>query len=523
MPQSASAADTLFWTDLESGKIMSMPLDGSSPAVSLNTAPAQVIPDDQSNHPGSLDYDPDTGRLYWPSSGAPGNISWAAADGSGGAVLGNVTPPVQPPLGLSLNSSTDTLYLLGGEGQSIATMGLDGTQGTWALNDDNFRSGPLVDAQGGTLWIGGPEWVTWGNLDGSGSLDSYMPSAFLGSGLSVDRDADRLYGTWYPGPDEGTELAWMATDASADGSLQPTAVDVIGASSTAIDHDTGEIYWANAIPYGELEDTRGIFKVPLTGGAGSQVGNEQIGGRSGGLIILKSPRATSDPVLTGETAPGSELACDDVNWEGDRPEAHYFRSPTDRSISWTRDGQPIPDAGSETITADVAGTYRCQRNGENAAGIASAESNPIVVTGPEPPVCPTIKLSVGVSKFSPPRPFGTVNAPGVRVTLQSNRSLVVSMQPKVTFKGRQGSRVGQLRKHEIRVNGRKRLRFLLPGGLVKAIAKERSEVRFAPVTFTARATIWQPGDKKCAQKQDLKLTTKVKYVSKRPGIGLRRR
>ncbi len=520
---SASAADTLFWTDLDSGKIMKMPLDGSSPGVALDTTPAQVIPDEQYNQPGSLDYDPDTGRLYWPNAGDTGNISWAAADGSGGAVLANVTPPVQPPLGLSLDSGTDTLYLLGGNGQSIATMSLDGTQGTWALNDDDFRSGPLVDAQGGTLWVGGPEWVSWGNLDGSGSLDTYMPSSFMGGGFSVDRDADRLYGTWYPGPGEGTELAWMATDASADGSLQPTAVDVIGASSTAIDHDTGEIYWTNAIPYGELEDTRGIFKVSLGGGAGSQVGSEQIGGRSGGLIILKTPQATSDPVLTGETELGSELTCGDVSWAGDRPEAHYFRSPTDRSISWTRDGQPLLGAEAETITAEVAGTYRCQRNGENAAGNASAESNPIVVTGPEPPICPTIKLSVEVSKFSPPKPFGNVNAPGVRVTLRSGQSLVVSLKPKITFKGKEGSRVGQLRKHEIRVNGRKRLRFLLPGVLTKAIAKERGEVRFAPVTFAARATIWQPGNKKCAQKQDLKLRTKVKYVSKKPGIGLRRR
>ena len=68
---------------------------------------------------------------------------------------------------------------------------------------------------------------------------------------------------------------------------------------------------------------------------------------------------------------------------------------------------------------------------------------------------------------------------------------------------------------------RQRLRFLLPSGLKKAIAKVR-KVQFAPVTFSARATIWRPGDRDCAQHQNLKLKTRVKYVSRKPGIGLRR-
>ena len=163
----ASAADTLFWIDLESEQVMSMQLNGSSTPAALSTAPAAVVADQQSDGAGSLDYDPETGRLYWPNAGVPGNISWAAADGSGGGQLNVTTNPVQPTNGLSLDGANDLLYLVGGTGESVATMGLDGTQGTWALNDDNFRGGPLVDAQGGTLWLAGPEWVSHGNLDGS--------------------------------------------------------------------------------------------------------------------------------------------------------------------------------------------------------------------------------------------------------------------------------------------------------------------------------------------------------------------
>jgi hypothetical protein len=518
--QSASAQSMLFWTDLENDAIMSMPLDGSASATSLNISPAQVEANQQSNDPGSLDYDPETGRLYWPNAGAPGNISWAAADGSGGGQLNVTDNPIQPPSGLSLDGAADKLYVVGGQGESVATMGLDGTQGTWPLNDDNLRGGPLVDAEASTLWLIGPEWVTWGTLDGSGSLSTYSPSNFINGGLSVDRDTDRLYGTWYPGAGEPDVLSWMETDASADGSLTPTGVDVFGASATAIDHDTGDIYWANAFPYGEEAATRGIFKMPLAGGAGSQVGSAQIGGRSGGLVILKAPQPTTDLELTGEAKLGSELTCGDVSWAEDRPEAHYFRSPSEKKLVWVVNGVQHDGVDGSSYQADEPGTYQCVRAGRNAAGTGAAESNEIVI--PEPtPVCPAIKLTLGVSKFSPPKPYGTHNAPGVRVTLRTGGTLVVSLQPKITFYGKEGTRVGQLRKHQITVNQRQRLRFLLPSGLKKAIAKQR-KVRFAPVTFSARATIWRPGEQDCAQHQNLKLKTKVKYVSSRPGIGLRR-
>jgi hypothetical protein len=520
----AAGKDMLFWADLENEQIMSMPLDGSQPAAALNIGPAQVQADQQSNDPGSLDYDPATGRLLWPNFGMPGNISWAQADGAGGGQIGTTADPVQPPSGVSLDGANNTLYVVGGNGESVATMDLDGDQGTWPLNDDDLRGGPLVDAEGSTLWLIGPEWVTWGALNGSGSLDTYAPSNFISGGLSVDRDADRLYGTWYPGAGVPDVLSWMATDASEDGALTPSGVDVFGASSTAIDHDTGEIYWANAFPYGEEAETRGIFKMPLAGGAGAQVGSEQIGGRSGGLLILKTPEPGPVPDVLKTAEVGDTLSCDQITWAGDRPEAHYFRSPVTTTVAWTRNDQTLPGATGQTVVADQAGTYKCIRTGSNAAGSASATASTFAVEEPSPPkpVCPAIKLSVQVSKFTPPKPYGTHNAPGVRVTLKTSGDLVVSLRPKITFRGKHGKSVGKLHKHQITVHRRQRLRFLLPGKLTKAIAKQR-KVRFAPVTFTAKATIWRPGSPECAQKQDLKLKTKVKYVSSRPGIGLRRR
>ncbi|MCB0829752.1 MAG: hypothetical protein KDB64_02430 [Solirubrobacterales bacterium] len=516
---SASAQNMLFWTDLENNEVMSMPLDGSQPPGVLDISPASVDADQQSADPGSLDYDPVTGRLYWPNAGNPGDVSWAAADGSGGGTVNTTANPIDPPTALSLDGGNDRLYIVGGDGESVATMGLGGTQGTWALNDGDFRNGILVDARSSTLWIAGPEWVSYGNLDGTGTLDTYSPNAFTNGGFSVDRDADRLYGTWYPGAGEPDVLSWMATDASTDGSLTPGAVDVFGASSTAIDHDTGEIYWANAYPFGEA-DTRGIFRMPLSGGAGEQVSPGQIGGRSGGLVILKAPETTSDLELTGESELGSELTCGDVTWAGDRPEAHYFRSPVEKKLVWVINGEQSDATDGNSVQADEPGTYQCVRAGQNAAGIGAAESNEIVIPNPTP-VCPTIRLSVRISKFTPPRPFGHHNAPGVRVTFRTGGTLIVSLRPKITFHGKEGTRVGQLRKHQVTVHQRQRLRFLLPSGLKKAIAKVR-KVQFAPVTFSARATIWRPGDRDCAQHQNLKLKTRVKYVSRKPGIGLRR-
>jgi len=517
---SAHAVDTLFWVDPNESAIMRMPLDGSAAPKPLNVAPANVFGDQQFLAPGSLDYDPDTGRLYWPNSGVvPGNISWAGADGSGGGVLGNASAPIQPPLALSLDGGTDTLYVVGGLSLSVATMGLDGAQGTWALNDDNFREAILADEQGSTLWVAGPEWVAWGDLDGTGSLDTYMPSYFMNSGYSVDRDAGRLYGTWYPGPGEPSELGWMATDASTDGSITPTGVDVIMASSTAIDHDTGSIYWANATPYGEIGDTRGIFRVPLTGGTGTQIAeSDVIGGLSGGLIILKVPQATGDPVLTGGTTVGSELTCGTVGWAGDRPEAHYFRSPVTAAVTWTRNGTPIEGATGGTLVADQPGTYTCARTGTNAAGTGSASSNEIVVADPTP-VCPAVVIGVSVSKFSPPKPYGTKNTPGIRVTFKTSGAVTIRLQPKISYKTKRGKLdSATLRQHQFTVHGRQRTRFILPGKLKRTIVRDRGRVRFAPVTFSTRATVWQPGRPDCKQKRDLKLNTRVFYVSKRVGL-----
>lgn len=530
-PPNASAADMLIWNDLEDEQIKTMPLDGSGLVTTLDTTPAVVIADPQSVSPGSLDYDPETGRLYWPNTGDPGNISWAAANGSGGGVLANVSSPLTPPLGLSLDGTTHTLYVSGGSGQSVGTMGLSGTQGTWALNDGNLRESVLADAQGGTLWVAGPEWVSYGNLNGSGSLDTYSPSAVLNSGFSVDRDAGRLYGTWYPGSGFDGELAWMKTDATTDGTLAPTAVDVIGASSTAIDHDTGSIYWANASPYGELAESRGIFRMPLTGGAGSAVGNAEIGGRSGGLIILKAPQTTSSPTISGGTTVGSTLSCSDVTWAGDRPEAHYFRSPSYKRIIWTYNGSWI-DASldKETTTADKPGVYQCVRSGQNAAGIGYAMSQEVVVTDPTPPppppdpVCPAVRIGVGVSKFTPTKPYGTKNTPGIRVTFKTRGSVVVRLRPQISFSyhsrngsGNQSSQL--LNEHQFTVRSRQRIRFILPNILRKEIARVRGgEVWLAPVTFKARATVWHPGNRECAQKRNLKLKTRVYYVSRVVGL-----
>jgi len=515
----ASAEDKLFWVDLENNQVMTMPLDGSAAPGPLDIAPAQVYGDPQFTAPGSLDYDPETGRLYWPNSGFPADISWAGADGSGGGVLGEPSPPIQYPLGLSLDGDTDTLYVSGGLGQSVATMSLDGTQGSWALNDDNFRDGILADAQGSTLWLAGPEWVTWGNLDGTGSLDTHMPSYFMNAGYAVDRDTDRLYGTWYPGPDEPSEIGWMATDASTDGSIVPTGVDVIMASSTAIDHDTGSLYWANATPWGEIGDTRGIFRMPLTGGAGTRIAaSEVIGGESGGLIILKVPRATGDPALTGGTTVGSELTCSEVDWAGDRPEAHYFRSPVTEAVTWTRDGAAIEGATGTTLVASQPGTYECTRTGTNAAGTGSASSNQLVVNDPAP-VCPDILIGVGVSKFSPPKPYGTRNTPGIRVTFKTGGAVVVRLRPAISYRARNGKlRKGTLKRHQFTVHGRQRIRFILPKGLKRQIVKDRGAVRFAPVRFAARATVWHPNRPGCTQTRDLRLNTRVYYVSKRVGL-----
>lgn len=529
----AAGQDKLFWIDADLDAVVSMPLDGSSAPQILNVSPAEVAgPGNQ----GSLDYDPATGKLYWPNFNSPENISWAAADGSGGGVLVDDADLglLDLPIGLSLDGGSDRLFVIGYTGHVVGTAGLDGTVGTWPPTNNDAWGGPLVDEHSGRLYFtSGNNGVTYGKLDGTGSLSTVFLGEATGmnGGLAFDRDQNRLYGTFLPGGADQW-IRWINPDTSTGGQLEPTGKVVSGASSLAIDHDTGEIYYMNAMPEAP-EDNNTINRVSLAGGAGTQVGSEVVGAWSGGLLILKVPSTAANPVLSGGTETGAELSCGDVTWAGDRQEAHYFRSPVTTAISWTRGGQPVEGAGNK-LTASVAGTYRCTRSGTNAAGTGSAQSNEIVVKDPTPPdpdppdpdpptnVCPDVKLSFQLSKFTPKKPYGTHNAPGVRVTFQTRGNLIVSLKPKITFHGKEGARVGNLRKHQITVHNRQRLRFLLPGSLARAIARERGEVQFAPVTFSGRATIWKPGQFDCAQKQDLKLKTRVKYVSSRQGIGLRR-
>jgi hypothetical protein len=138
-------------------------------------------------------------------------------------------------------------------------------------------------------------------------------------------------------------------------------------SGPAIDPTTNKIYWGGwwsrfGIRFGNLDGTGTAS--PLFGGETSSLF----------AALLKRPRSTKAPKISGVAKVGNELTCQNGTWASDLLASFLFRAPSRFAYRWKRNGSNI--AASPAFTPNQTGDYTCTVTASNQAGSASRTSPP---------------------------------------------------------------------------------------------------------------------------------------------------
>ena len=81
------------------------------------------------------------------------------------------------------------------------------------------------------------------------------------------------------------------------------------------------------------------------------------------------------PAVSGGPTTGSVLRCGTGSWAADQLGAFLYQSPQSFSYGWSRNGTVIAGAAKSSLTARLAGCYRCTVTASNGAGSASQQSS----------------------------------------------------------------------------------------------------------------------------------------------------
>lgn len=136
----------------------------------------------------------------------------------------------------------------------------------------------------------------------------------------------------------------------------------------AVDPEAGKIYWAtnnnvglnSTISFAKLNDSGGGGEVNTTG---ATTPNEV-----DSVALLKLPRASAKPKVSGGSKVGSTLSCSRGRWAHDLVGSFLYQRPVSISYGWSRNGKPITDATTRSITTSQAGAYACTVTATNQAG-----------------------------------------------------------------------------------------------------------------------------------------------------------
>ena len=383
----AGAADRIYWTSFDSGKIEWANLDGSGGTHELNATGATIST--QGYGMGGA-IDPVGQRYYWANQ-QDGKINWANLDGSGGGDLPTGSATVSGPDGVSVDPIGRRVYW--SNGNKISYANLDGSGG----NDLATGAAPVDSAHGTTVYpaLGRIYWTNW-HFIGDGSIAFADTSGGGGAtvplfgaatidtpfGLAIDAAAGRMY--W--ANDNPGIISVADLDGSDDADIDNRGLKMTGPYGIAFDPESGRAYTANFagndLTYLGVDNSGGAtvpVTLPIESGPNSPV-------------LLKSPRSTSSPAITAipEVAivegrkPGKKgrkgkkfiftrqvglgLTCTRGAWAPDLVEARLYRAPTSTRIEWTRDGAQIPGADSELFQAKEVGAYGCRETAVNTAG-----------------------------------------------------------------------------------------------------------------------------------------------------------
>jgi sugar lactone lactonase YvrE len=383
---SASAADSVFWGNLETTYLSRASLAGGGGS-DFTPAPGGA------KYAAGIAADAATGKLYWVDAGTS-TIRVANFDGSGETMLPTGTATLSEPWGLALDPAVGRLYWTNKGAEKISFANLDGSGGA-DLNTGaapvHIPEGIAIDqAQNRVYWANyGPESIAYASLDGIGpSGELSIPGNLLKGliGLAIEPIANRVY--WSTVESGGTPPSIYSASL-----LEPAATAVrlpisqsmlSGSYGLAIDPAAGRLYWAD-------EYTNRIVSSALDGsGATALVTTGATPLAPGFPALLKAPRAEVAPQLTTSALGlGSQLTCRAATWAADPLGTDLSWAPVSTALAWTLNGAPLAtSANAVTITATQPGTYACQSSATNGAGTSTSASGPVTIASLAP--APTV-------------------------------------------------------------------------------------------------------------------------------------
>ena len=323
-----------------------------------------------------LAFDLSAGRIYW-AQGAPTNkISFAYLDGGGVGDLPTGTATVDNPAGLAIDPVARRIYWANNFGSKISFANLDGSGGddlpTGAATVANPDGVAIDFAARRIYWTNaGGNKVSFASLDGSGG------GADLPTGVATVDTPRGPRSTRSPGGFTGPtstgshSRAW--TEAAPAGTWQPRGP--AGRSRSG---------WRST-PRCEGSTLRTATRFPtrtwMRPAAATTL--RRPGERQPRLLpgSGQGPNLTAAPAISGDSKPGSVLSCSQGSWASDLFGANLYQQPQSFTFQWSRGGNDIAGAISNSYTADVPGDYRCTVTASNLAGAGGATppSEPLVV------------------------------------------------------------------------------------------------------------------------------------------------
>lgn len=384
---SAGAADRIYWTSDDTGKVYWSNLDGSGGVQELNAAGATISPMGY-GYGGAID--PVAGRYYWANQ-IDGVINWAALDGSGGGVLPTGAATVSGPFGVSVDPVARRAYWSNEPG-SIAYANLDGSGGQNLVTTGASVSSPkgttVFPASGRVYWTNWgflSYWISYAATDGSGGQTLNVTGATMDTpfGIAIDAAKQRLY--W--ANDNPGIISVANLDGTGASDIPNSGLKIYGPYGMALDPEAGIAYAANF-----AGNDLTALRVDGSGGRSLPIVLPKESGPNF-PVIYKDPKAVAVPTVKRQPGPvkkkktkprplpkllGSLLTCAAATWNPDLVEARLYQAPTSVALAWTKDGADIgPAAGP--LRAGQVGNYRCRATGSNVAGSTTATSGAVAI------------------------------------------------------------------------------------------------------------------------------------------------
>jgi DNA-binding beta-propeller fold protein YncE len=401
----AGAADRVYWSNSGGDRISYANLDGTGGGGNLNTTGAIS---GAGNLYFGLAIDLAAGKLYWANynAGHPEDdaISYANLDGSGGGTLDTTGAKVEAPVGVAIDPATNRIYWANSFPGGISWANLDGSGG-----GDLDTSGATVSEPAGVAidpatnriyWTNASaNKISWASLDGSGGEDLSItgpPTVNKPEGLAIDPVSGRIY---WANRGAGT-ISWANLDGSGGEDLSTSGATTSEPTGVAVDLEGGRVYWGNFA--GGVDKKISFANLDGSGGEDLNIAGAIETGAFSFPALLKAPRGTGAPSVSGGSATGSTLTCSQGSWAADAGSEFLFQSPQSYAYAWQLNGADIPGADATTLVANDPGLYSCRVSAANVAGSSAQSSAQVQVSAAASPSAPSSPSS-SPPPSSPPR------------------------------------------------------------------------------------------------------------------------